>query len=293
MADPEGLQCQTPCYARPGRFRDDGLAAAKTVFQNTCKALLSTIVPIVIAWRTQRGKVEWGIGAGMFVNEEGWLVTAAHILNQARKLDQAARSTRLRKRPRGNDITNFCFLVGQDVSSNITAHINDGLDIGVAKLKGVEVPPDYTFPKFRVRDVEQGELLCRAGYPFVNEGRNIVWSAEAGFELKGVFPVPMFVNEALVSRFLNMQDMHDIHGSSAGIWIETSSPGLKGQSGGPLADADGYICGIQVNTAHYPLGFQGKGRNQVLHVGRAAHCESIRMFLDRQKVRYYTERMDV
>jgi hypothetical protein len=38
-------------------------------------------------------------------------------------------------------------------------------------------------------------------------------------------------------------------------WIETSSPGLKGQSGGPLLDERGTIWGVQSNTFSYNLGF--------------------------------------
>lgn len=37
--------------------------------------------------------------------------------------------------------------------------------------------------------------------------------------------------------------------------IETSSPGLKGQSGGPIFDKEGTVFGIQSRTMHFPLGF--------------------------------------
>ena len=101
-----------------------------------------------------------------------------------------------------------------------------------------------------------------------------------------MFPVPMFVNEALVSRFLNVRsDNEDL-----GTWIETSSPGLMGQSGGPLADIHGNVCGIQVNTEHYPLGFKGKKvRNQFLHVGRAITAKTVTEVLDGYGISYFTE----
>ena len=34
----------------------------------------------------------------------------------------------------------------------------------------------------------------------------------------------------------------------ARAWMETSSPGLGGPSGGPVVDEYGLVCGIQVNT---------------------------------------------
>ena len=62
-------------------------------------------------------------------------------------------------------------------------------------------------------------------------------------------------------------------------FIETSSPGLRGQSGGPLFDVNGTVWGIQSSTMHYPLGFspevnQGGRRfveQQFLNAGMAVH----------------------
>ena len=93
--------------------------------------------------------------------------------------------------------------------------------------------------------------------------------------------MPLFVNEALVSRFAVLQ--------SGGMWIETSSPGLRGQSGGPLVDVNGNVCGIQVNTYHYPLDFQGIARDQFLNVGRAVHVESVTAFLKSEKINFTSE----
>lgn len=52
--------------------------------------------------------------------------------------------------------------------------------------------------------------------------------------------------------------------------IETSTPGLPGQSGGPMFDADGNIWALQAVTTHTPLGFNpelvdGQGKKHVEH----------------------------
>ena len=255
------------------------------MFEKSCKSLLSKVKPIVIAWRVQRGKVGCGIGAGMFINQEGWFVTAGHILDQIVKLYEAKTLAQSKSKLRGNDVTDCLFMFDARSGEGFTAHVMRQIDIGIGKLDGVVPPRDHEFPKFRVQDVEQGELLCRAGYPFLEDYRP-KWTAEAGFQFSDLFPVPMFVNEALVSRFLNVQTQDK---DNVGIWIETSSPGLKGQSGGPLADANGHICGIQVNTGHYPLGYEGQGRNQVLNVGRAVHSKTLRAAFDSYKISYSTE----
>ena len=200
------------------------------MFQETCKSLLLTVQPIVVAWRYKRGNVECGIGAGMFVNADGWFITAGHILDQIRKLHMAVTSSSKRKL-RNTDVTHYVFMIGKRSGGRIETRVKLGIDLGLCKVEGVQPPTNYVLPKFRVRDVEQGELLCRAGYPFIATQQQVKWTTDKGFEFTNVFPVPMFVNEALVSRFANVQ----IDGRLEGQWIETSSPGLKGQSGGPLA----------------------------------------------------------
>ena len=220
-----------------------------------------------------------GIGGGIIINDEGWFVTAGHMLKQIAVLDQQVTRLKPGDRKKGNRVTDYAAIMGVTRASLSKALVHDELDIGVGKLKGYSTPSGYEFPRFRVHEVEQGELLCRIGYPFV-DGVRPSWSKEKGFSFTNLFPVPMFVNEALVSRFARL---------NTGRWIETSSPGLNGQSGGPLVDSDGYICGIQVNTCHYPLGFGGTGRNQVLNVGRAVHVESVRGFLDTHKIEYLKE----
>ena len=73
------------------------------------------------------------------------------------------------------------------------------------------------------------------------------------------------------------------------IRLELSTPGLRGQSGGPLFDEDGLICGMQSSTNHLHLGFDMKNfeyktggktikvTNQpFLHVGHCIHANIIK-----------------
>ena len=249
------------------------------MFQDACKDLLTMIMPIVVAWRTRRGVVKFTVGAGMILNEDGWFVTAGHILQRIDELYQEVHDEDPRKGRRKDQVTDYAILWGRTNAQVNNAVGLSGIDLGLGKLEGFQPAAGYKFPRFRDRDVEQGELLCRAGYPFL-EGVEASWAREGGFTFTNLFPIPMFVNEALVSRFVQLDK---------GTWIETSSPGLKGQSGGPLVDASGLVCGIQVNTAHYPLGFGGRGRDQMLNVGRAVHVKTIRDFLVEHGVNYYIE----
>ena len=237
-------------------------------------------MPIVVARRTARGKIALSIGAGMILNEAGWFVTAGHILSDIAKLDKEVGAPKPPGKRRADKVTHYTSIFGATNSLASHALVRCGVDIGVGKLEGYKPKEDEMFPRLRARDVEQGELLCRAGYPFV-DGVEPEWSEENGFKFSNLFPLPMFVNEAFVSRFVNVDER--------GVWIETSSPGLRGQSGGPLVDIDGLVCGMQVNTHHYPLEFDGKGRNQVLNVGRAVSAQTIRDFLDENNIQYFKE----
>ena len=252
------------------------------MFQNACKDLLKTLMPIVVAWRTASGKVDFGIGAGMILNEEGWFITAGHILTEIAKLDTAISSpiSKARGKRKSNKVTHYVSIFGATNANVANAWVRDDVDLGIGRLEGYEPKDGSVFPRLRVREVEQGELLCRAGYPFV-DGIRPEWNDKNGFKFANLFPLPMFVNEAFVSRFANIGER--------GVWIETSSPGLKGQSGGPLVDINGLVCGIQVNTRHYPLEFQGEGRNQVLNVGRAVAAQTIRDFLNQKNIKHLTE----
>jgi hypothetical protein len=67
-------------------------------------------------------------------------------------------------------------------------------------------------------------------------------------------------------------------------FIETSTPGLGGQSGGPTLDKDGAVCALQVRTVHLPLGWSPEvsdGKKQVkehqfLNVGWGVHTATLK-----------------
>ncbi len=79
------------------------------------------------------------------------------------------------------------------------------------------------------------------------------------------------------------------------VFIETSSPGLKGQSGGPIFDVEGYVWAIQSQTHHYDLGFDpkspdGKVERQFLNAGLGTHPARILEFLDKHNVSHRVQK---
>lgn len=247
------------------------------MFQDACQSLLSSMLPIILPWRAQGGKIECSIGAGVVLNDEGWLLTAGHFVAIIDMLKRGIDPVKTARK-----ITNYSLIFGQTQASPIQGVFKPHVDIGAIKLDWNKKPDGVDHVRLRKTDVRQGELFCRAGFPFVNKQIRPKWT-NGKFVFDNLFPIPLFVNEAFVSRFMDVMNEENV---CIGTWFETSSPGLRGQSGGPLLDSDGFVCGIQVNTSHYRLDFEGTGRNQVLNVGRAVRIDTIRRFLDENKINY-------
>jgi len=85
-----------------------------------------------------------------------------------------------------------------------------------------------------------------------------------------------FPNESILTRILLSPEKQP-------RYIETSSPGLMGQSGGPIFDTRGIVWGVQSHTSHLPLGFSPpvpggqphQKEHQFLNVGRGVHPAAI------------------
>lgn len=144
--------------------------------------------------------------------------------------------------------------------------------------------------------VKQGKYLCRLGFPFpeftnftYNTGTDDIEWTQTGNPASPRFPI-----EGMVTRFL--ADNNGIYG------IEMSTPGLRGQSGGPLFDDKGTIYGMQFSTKHLHLGFDLIDKEimvnnhlrkvsdySFLHLGQCIHAEVIKKFLRENNVPFYEE----
>jgi hypothetical protein len=77
-------------------------------------------------------------------------------------------------------------------------------------------------------------------------------------------------------------------------FVETTTPGLRGQSGGPVCDVNGTIRAVQSRTASLSLGFSptithnGKQvtEHQFMHVGQGTHVDHVTDLMDKHGVKY-------
>jgi len=254
-----------------------------------------------------------GAATLFFVNGEGWALTCAHVARQFSIADQvlakfrqfkaelaavpsgkkARQARRALERKYGYTIKTPVEMFNRFVNCveeplDIEGRTHPSLDVALLHFRNFTRLLCTTFPVFS-RDgssLKQGKFLCRLGFPFP-EFTNFEYdsvSDEIRWTTTGRPETPRFPIEGMVTRHILGQS-----GQIAGF--ELSTPGLRGQSGGPAFDADARIWGMQAATNHLDLDFDvdvevlragHKRRVQdsaFLHVGHCVHVDVLKQFM--------------
>lgn len=287
------------------------------MFSNAYKLASCFTQPVVISIRFFDKTVECGCGAFIILNENGWVVTVAHLFESSFAFNQHAKeiseydkelkalqqdqglsvkqkkkkSDRLKRNPKW--IINHSFWWGRDgVQLKDIKLLPEG-DLAIGRLDPFDPKMITTYPAIKnPTALNLGTSLCKLGYPFhkieatFNETNN-------SFELgQGALPLPRFPIEGIYTRNILAGKSKD--GKYDLKFLETSSPGLRGQSGGPIFDIHGTIWAVQSRTVNLPLGFSPKIKkngkeieeNQFLNVGVGVHPEVIVKFLNDNGVKF-------
>lgn len=261
--------------------------------------------PVIVSTRFADGTVESGCATFVVVNTDGWIVTAAHVFDAMRasimhaqekgnfetakaaiqsdgSLSVKQRNRKLEHvKPNPKWITNQSLWWSQNGVSAKCFYLDPQADIAIAKLDGLDLSGITSFPVFNRPDEDPpfGGSLCRLGFPFTTIKATF---DEATQQFKMDTGAPMFPNDGIHTRmqlFINPDTKRMVK------FIETSTPGLRGQSGGPLFDTGGQLWGIQTSTIHLELGFFPKilknntvvevKEHQFMHVGLSAHVQHV------------------
>ena len=179
---------------------------------------------------------------------------------------------------------NSFWWAGDGVNIKDVKHLPEG-DLVVGQLDPFYPGQITRYPVFKnPANIKTGTSLCKLGFPF-HEIKTTFDDAK-GFRLEdGSLPIPFFPIEGIYTRDV-------VHGKSRDgryvlKYLETSTPGLRGQSGGPTFDVKGTIWAIQSRTEHLPLGFtpvinkdsKPVEEHQFLNAGLGVHPELITAFL--------------
>lgn len=272
--------------------------------------------PVIISTRSFNKNVNCGCGAFIVLNNEGWIMTVAHLWQsfqqmledkkeieiykeQTKKIEQNTslkgnikknRIGKLKTNPKW--ITNHSFWWGRDLQRLIDVKIFQEADLAIGKLEPFDPSWIKTYPIIKNPDeMKIGTFLCKLGYPF--HAINATYNEEKdSFQLASdALPLPRFPIEGIYTRnnVVNFSDS-----GKTVKFLETSSPGLRGQSGGPIFDKDGSVWAIQSHTRHLPLGFSPKIKisgkeieeNQFINVGLGVHAEILIPFLESNGIEF-------
>jgi len=257
-------------------------------------------------------EVHPGAASLFFVNDAGWALTCRHVAQQVIDADRLAeryqafkaerdavtgKKRRQAERelarkhgfdsPQPVEVRNL-FVNCVEGPLNLALTLHATLDIALLKFSGFTELGCSAFPVFGRdgADLKQGKSLCRLGFPFP-EFTNFAYDPATdslGWVQQGRDQTPRFPIEGMVTR-------HLLGPNAAVVGFELSTPGLRGQSGGPVFDSEGRVWGMQSQTAHLDLAFDvdmevvrdGRKRrvrdSAFLHVGHCVHVDVLKEFM--------------
>lgn len=288
------------------------------MFSNAYKLASCFTQPVITSTRFFDKTVKCGCGAFIILNDEGWVITVAHLfqpyfafqqhtkevatykkqlhaIQQDRKLnpkEKRKRIARLKTNPKW--VTNYSFWWGRDgVQLKDTKSLPKG-DLVIGRLEPFDPKTISTYPVLKNpnSNLNLGTSLCKLGFPFHNIKATFDETANTFKFAPGTLPLPRFPIEGIYTRNVTAGKSKD--GKYKIKFLETSSPGLRGQSGGPIFDVKGTIWAVQSKTIHFPLGFSPKVKqrqkeveeHQFLNVGWGVHPELIVAFLKDNAVKF-------
>jgi hypothetical protein len=292
------------------------------MFQSAIERILQFTRPLHTISRTYGGLISPGTSTFFFVNENGVAITCKHVLNVILgadhinnsyhqfkvERDRLPQDNKLRRNLQGLETkykynaattvqlrNNFlnCF----DTIEQIVSYAHPTLDLAILEFKGFN-KIFYTSHANFLKDsstIKQGKSLCRLGFPFpeFNNFKHNNVTDDIEWTNTGNPNSPSFPIDGIVTRFIGDANVNGLAG------IEMSTPGLRGQSGGPLFDANGTVYGMQFATNHLHLGFDIKDKDvfndgkmskvsnfPFLHVGLCVHVDRIKEFLKEHHISF-------
>ena len=282
------------------------------MFSDAFQKVSSYTRPVVTSIRMHDGTVFSDVATFIVLNEDGWIMTAGHVFdhytkyqtdtNKMKEIEElnesrvAAGEPDHIIKPDEKSIVNHSFWWGWDGVHLVQAYVDRQLDIAVGKLEPFNPSWVHDYPVIiDPSKARPGTSLCRLGYPFVDVSPS--WDSNLNSFRISKIPAKeaLFPNEGIHTRTIKHGRCKN--GNYDWVEVETSTPGMRGQSGGPIFDKEGRLYAMQTKTHHMPLGFrpvveyQGQNvvENQFLNVGIGLHASTIIQLLDGRGVRYTLE----
>jgi len=279
------------------------------MFGYACEKAMRFTRPVITSVRQYDGTVQSFCNAFIVLNDDGWVITAGHIFDSfmayqenSKKIkdieeQNSARNERKAKiRIEPKWLTNHSFWWGWDNVRLDNVFVDRKIDIAVGQLTPFDRRWVAEYPTIKDPSrMRPGTSLCKLGFPFAPV-KSTFDERTNNFRLAdGTLPLPLFPLEGMHTRNISKGKSGD--GMFDVLYVETSSPGIKGQSGGPIFDKECNICGIQLMTQHLSLDFKAETtidgkkvvENQFLNLGVGLHAKTIVDILKSRKINFKME----
>jgi hypothetical protein len=273
--------------------------------------------PFIICTHHFDGSVESGLGTFVVINKEGWAMTAAHnfqvvfnfnqhqielknykeslqMINVSTQLNEEEKQTqRNALSPNPKWIEHYTILLAGQPFAIYENFIYGEHDIAFFRMDTKGIHPQMIYPKIiNPRGISPGISLCKLGFPFIEFQSTFNIQNQQFVLPPNLLPMPLFPIEGIYTRNFYKGKTND--GSMDILFLETSSPGLRGQSGGPLFDVHGNVYAIQSQNLTIPLGYSGKAllngkpveENQFLNLGIGVHPSTLEILLNKHQIQY-------
>jgi hypothetical protein len=257
---------------------------------------------LIVSARLANGTVDTQVGTFVVINSDGWAFTAGHLFDSfvkfqsdQKKIKEAAEMNDAKPgsvEPDMKWITNHSFWFGSDGVRMSRVYVNRQIDIALMKLENLN--DVKTYPVFRTPEsIIPGTSVCRLGFAFSEVKSEFLKDTKAFTIPKGILPLTFYPTEGMHTRDIVegvTQDGFDR------IFVDTSSPSFRGQSGGPLYDTEGRIYGINVRTQIRRLDFDNVMRprdellpeKQYANFGQAVHVRTLIEIMKKNNVSFTT-----
>ncbi len=260
------------------------------MFADAIESAAGYTQPLVVSTRSADGTVQCSIGAYMILSPEGWALTAGHMMDALRLMQTQEGQTD--EPPDEARLTHVSHWWGADGIAMREVHVDVDRDLALAHLTGIDPALVRSYPVFGqpADTLRPGDPLCRLGFP-LHEASATFDEKTGAFSLaQGVTPIPRFPVDGIYTR----DAIRENPASGRKVrFLETSSPGLRGQSGGPIFDTASRVWALQSSTIHLPLGFSPRVaapdgtevvEHQFVNLGLGCHVDEVLAFLAEREV---------
>lgn len=244
------------------------------MYKNAVKNNSKYIIPFLQGIKLyDSDEIHSNVGTMLIINENGTLLTCRHIaeeihntqllaesypnlLTSLTNMNEIERDNFLKENNINNDtavLSTINWMFDIQEGTNIEIILHPILDLALIKFNGIKLKAE-NYPVFSKHLPEQGQSVCKLGYafPIVDIFEYDTKQNRIVIKENGNLELPLFPMDGIVTRLINIVESNKQYDN---VWFETSSPGFRGQSGGPIFGPDGIVYGIQSLTSHMDLNF--------------------------------------